>query len=340
MPRVSSEAAPVAVLGAGIAGLSCAEALQAAGRPVVVIDKGRGVAGRTSTRRCDGDPARGWDHGASGFLAEEPRFCAEVRRWLDAGWVGAWPVLADEDPRELLASAQSTSWTGTPSMSAIARGLAASLDLRVGMRVVALLPGPSGWVLRAMDREDQAHELGPFAHVVLTAPPAQSRALLADVAEELATRLESAWMLPSWSLLAVTAPPAQAQPLLRVGPGHLPDGVSALICEDSKPGRLPHPQGMRWTLQSTAEWARLYLEHDPEFVLRELSELLREAVGQPVLEAQVHRWRYARVHRPLGVDCVHDAALGLSLAGDFCRGDGVENAWLSGRAAAAKLRED
>ena len=50
-----------AVIGAGIAGLSCATVLQQAGLKVSLFDKSHGPAGRMSTRRGDG-----WqcDHGA------------------------------------------------------------------------------------------------------------------------------------------------------------------------------------------------------------------------------------------------------------------------------------
>ena len=51
----------VAIVGAGLSGLSCAHALQAQGVKVTVFDKSRGVSGRMSTRRGDGWQA---DHGA------------------------------------------------------------------------------------------------------------------------------------------------------------------------------------------------------------------------------------------------------------------------------------
>ena len=71
-----------AVIGAGIAGLSCARALAASGVHVTVFDKSRGSGGRMSTRRGEG-----WacDHGAQYFTARDPLFQAELARWQAAG---------------------------------------------------------------------------------------------------------------------------------------------------------------------------------------------------------------------------------------------------------------
>ena len=331
------------MIGAGIAGLSCARQLTAAGREVVVLDKGRGVAGRTSTRRFEGDPARGWDHGATSFLAEQPAFLEECARWLDAGWVAPWPVAPgapgeeELDPRELLAPGSSSSWVGVPSMSAIAQQLAADLDVRCGVRVTGLRREADAWQLLCTARDGTISRIGPYEELVLTAPPVQARGLLAEPAPELAELLLQVWTQPCWTLLALTEPVPSPTPIRRVGPGHLPDGVSTLTCEDTKPGRLAHPSGMRWVLQTTAGWAQAHLEAEPAEVLPLLRALAEQAIGMPVVDGQAHRWRYARVHRPLGRDCVRDASARLTLAGDFCRGDGVENAWLSGRAAAESI---
>ncbi len=52
----TAQALPVAIIGAGLAGLSCAQALVQAGHQVHVFDKSRGPSGRMSTRRAE-DPA-------------------------------------------------------------------------------------------------------------------------------------------------------------------------------------------------------------------------------------------------------------------------------------------
>ena len=70
---------PVAVIGAGLAGLSCAQALLQAGHTVHVFDKSRGPSGRMSTRRAE-DQSGPWqcDHGAQYFTARDAAFRSEV----------------------------------------------------------------------------------------------------------------------------------------------------------------------------------------------------------------------------------------------------------------------
>jgi renalase len=55
----------IAIIGAGIAGLACAQRLQDGGCSVTLFDKGRGAGGRMATRRVTtpfGEIA--FDHGA------------------------------------------------------------------------------------------------------------------------------------------------------------------------------------------------------------------------------------------------------------------------------------
>ena len=59
----------VAVVGAGLAGLACAQRLRQLGRRVVVVEKSRGLGGRLATRRLPGTCA---DHGVRYLEVQGP----------------------------------------------------------------------------------------------------------------------------------------------------------------------------------------------------------------------------------------------------------------------------
>ena len=109
------------VIGAGMAGIACARALQDAGQPVRVIDKGRGIGGRMATRRAD-TPAGAlrFDHGAQYVTARDPAFAA----LLDGT-----PAAAVWDD-----GAAHPHYVGLPGMSGLPRAMAEGLDVATGSR--------------------------------------------------------------------------------------------------------------------------------------------------------------------------------------------------------------
>ena len=86
--------APIAVLGAGVAGAAAAARLVEAGLPVQVFDKGRGPGGRCSTRRSETASEPGFDHGAQYFTARGPRLRARCADWSARASSASGPVVA------------------------------------------------------------------------------------------------------------------------------------------------------------------------------------------------------------------------------------------------------
>jgi protoporphyrinogen oxidase len=102
----------VAVVGAGLAGLSAAWALEGAGMDVVVLDAGRRPGGMVVTERRDGFVVEG---GPDGFLAAEPDIQELARE------VGIGERLVDQVARG------STLWTGGRRLETLPEGRAAEL---------------------------------------------------------------------------------------------------------------------------------------------------------------------------------------------------------------------
>ena len=85
------------MIGAGMAGMACGQALRDGGHAVTLIDKGRGAGGRMATRRLAthlGDVT--FDHGAQYFTARDADFRDQVDRWAEAGHVSRWPVVGED----------------------------------------------------------------------------------------------------------------------------------------------------------------------------------------------------------------------------------------------------
>jgi photolyase PhrII len=309
----------VAVIGAGIAGLSCARTLADHAYDVAVFDKGRSPGGRMATRRADGFE---FDHGAQYFTARDACFRRHVESWRQDGLAGPWPdhgVGASGDQR----------FVGTPAMNAIAKHLAAELGVACGVRVGAVERHAAGWQLADAD----GTELGTWDAVVVATPAPQAVPLLA-AAPALAERAAQAAIDPCWAVLVGLAAPADADFTI----ARPENGPLAWIARNSsKPGRSG---GEAWVLHARHDWSAAHLEDAPEEVARRLLGTfarLLERSTLPVAHLSAHRWRYALASQPIGEPCLFDGALGIGACGDWCLAGRVEAAFLSGRALAGRL---
>ena len=321
----------IAVIGAGLTGLSCATELQRAGCMVTLIEKSRGPAGRMSTRRGDG-----WqcDHGAQYFTARDAEFRAQVAAWMQAGVAAPWPseiaILGDAELHR--SNPRLERFVGVPRQTAPARfmaeALAGKVELLKETTVTALLRHGPGWQLQTAE----AGRLETvFDAVLLTVPAPQAAPLLQPVAAQLAALAASANMRGCWALMLRFAA-AVALPFDAAFVNHGP--LRWIARDSSKPGR-PGPE--TWLLHARAEWSEPHLEDTPESVAATLIQAFRDLGGDAPQAWSAHRWRYADTEPALTQGAVWDAATGLGLGGDWLNGGKVEGAWLSGRALAARV---
>lgn len=123
----------IAVIGGGMAGLICANALTEQRFVVQVFDNGREPGGRIATQQIAGYQ---FDDGAQYFTARDPRFQREVEAWLAGGlaaeWTGRMCVLENGT---VSASEQKTRYVGIPEMSAITRRLASACHVLSDIQV-------------------------------------------------------------------------------------------------------------------------------------------------------------------------------------------------------------
>lgn len=321
----------IAIIGAGMAGLSCAGALQETGYQVTLFEKSRGPSGRMSTRS-----SASWqcDHGAQYFTARSPEFRAEVSRWEAAGVAAIWSprlqVLAGEHAHQR--DAELLRFVGLPKMTAPGRWLAAPLTIEPGHSVKQIRRSAEGWQLETVEAGWLATQ---FDSVLLAVPAPQAAPLLAPVAPEMAALASGARMRGCWALmLQFAAPLALPFDAAFVNQGRL----RWIARDNSKPGR----QGPEtWLLHATAEWSEARLEDSAKDVEAELVDAFRQActpIDIPLpQDSSAHRWRYADSFPALTQGCAWEKALGLGMCGDWLNGGKVEGAWLSGRQLAARL---
>lgn len=95
-----------------------------------------------------------------------------------------------------------------------------------------------------------------------------------------------------------------------------------------------------WVAQANADWSEKNLEFDPGDVAGILVDSFFETLGvepkKPV-HAVAHRWRYATPKEHLDTGFLHDEEGQLFACGDWCLGNRVEAAFLSGTAAAGAV---
>lgn len=326
LPKRAGPRPGVAVIGAGLAGVTAARALASAGFPVRVFDKGRSPGGRMATRRTpDGGT---FDHGAQYFTARDSLFQSVVRGWTEAGLAAEWRgVIGTLERGRVTRSAQEHArYVGVPGMGAGVKALAHGLDVRCGVRVERVERSGAGWRLSA----DSGEALGDFGVVVVAVPAPQAVALLAG-APALAARAGSARMEPCQAVMARF----ESRVPLEVDAAFVQGSALSWVARDaSKPGR---PGGERWVLHGSPEFSREFLEDSPDSVASRLMKAFCEASGLEVrpVEAVAHRWRYALPAPPLEETALFDGTLGA--CGDWCGGPRVEGAFLSGVALARRV---
>ena len=317
------------IVGAGIAGLLAARALQERGVRVTLLDKGRGVGGRMATRRIG---SAVFDHGAQFFTARDPRFGAVVDDWLSAQVSEEW-CRGFADHEGLVRGDGHPRYRGSTGMTAVPKYLALGLDVRLGQRVTTVEAYESRWMLTT----EQGTKFTADA-LLLTAPVPQSVALLNAGAMQLPSGLRQA-------LDAIQYDPCIA---LMVQPSicHLPAPGGMQLSEgpivwigDNRQKRISPEAAV--TIHATAEFSRKHWGSDDREIVSLLMSAAAPWVSEPISDVHVHRWRYARPSALHPDRCLAiSEPLPLAFAGDAFGEPRVEGAALSGMAAAHALLGD
>jgi renalase len=325
----------IAVIGAGIAGLTCARRLQTAGKTVVLVDKSRGLGGRLATRRLAGTHA---DHGVCYVQAKDERFGQWIDELVSVGILRLWTngihrLSADgilQPPTKF-----APYYAAPLGATSIAKYLGRELEIIGDRLITAISPIENGWRLSTKDPEFSL----TAAQVIIAIPPAQALnivrgsinpACIGQLASVQFTRSITAIVVyPESDQNAIAAIPWQ-------GIHCIEHPTLAWIGLDSS--KQINPTQPVLVIQSSAAFAEQYFDAPN---LSVIAQKLLDAVVPliPTLNSpelvQVHRWGYAFAQNPLSDRFLTAQTIApLYFCGDWCGGNRVESAYLSGMALA------
>lgn len=339
----------VAIIGAGMAGLTCAQRLHQAGYHVVVVDKSRGLGGRMATRRLHNTHA---DHGVCYLKPKNDLFrslfktlltdranTAILQTWTDS-------IYELDAENHLQAPAERSPRYASPiGITAIAKFLGTGLNLLLGQRVEQIRFVQQQWQLQF---EEPTTSIEPItAQMLVIAIPAPQALLLLEPLREtglnaaFVAEVESVQFSPCMSAIAVYPPErlAEVKTLPWKAAICLHDSELAWVGLDSS--KQHSPTQPVFVVQSTADFAHRHLEAAD---LQGVGQQLLDKAARSLLPwlatpqvLQVHRWRYAFPINPLPKKYLAADSVPLICAGDWCGGNRVESAFESGFAAAEQV---
>jgi renalase len=336
----------IAVVGAGVGGLTCARELCLRGFDPVVFEASDRLGGRCSSRPT---PIGWFDDGAQSISGASLLASYAVQRPGELAAIHPWTVPAtpaedertgmgrdkEEDEADATRTLKLMGAVGVPSMLALATAVARPLDVRLHTPIRQAQRRGASWVLR-----DTAGDIDEDFQALVLAVPAPLAVPLARESAGLAAALHAVRYRSRWVLLLGSERPVglpgygefQGSPIERIAAMH------------SKPGRSSKvPQ--RWFIEADAQWS-LRHEHDhAETVADLLLDNFRAHAGRPVTPnfLRAHQWRHAFVETPATgpghSGCLWDDEVRLGVCGDSVVASQVDRVHHSGVALARTMAE-
>jgi predicted NAD/FAD-dependent oxidoreductase len=335
---LNSQSPPrVAIVGGGIAGLTCARELRLRGCDPVVFEAAARLGGRCSSRSTrvglfdDGAQCISGATRLAVHVVQAPGELAALHPWTVAATPAeeernskAWNK--DEDEADVTRTLKLMGAVGVPSMATLADALARPLQVRLNTRIVQARRRASRWALSSAVGEIEED----FQALVL-AIPAPLAVPLVRRSSELTAALRAVRYRSRWVLLLGSERPVplpgyrefQGSPIERVAAMH------------SKPGRLAIG-AQRWFVEADERWSLQHEHEDAETVAELLLENFRAHAGRRVTPnyLRAHQWRHAFVDTPATTprrtECLWDDRVQLGVCGDSVVASQVDRVHRSG----------
>jgi predicted NAD/FAD-dependent oxidoreductase len=337
----------IAIVGGGIAGLTCARELGLRGFSPVVFEADDRLGGRCSSRSTrvgmfdDGAQYIGGATRLAVHAVQRPGELALLHPWTVAATPAeerrtarAWKK-RDEDEAEVTRTLKLLGAVGVPSMVALADALARPLDVRINTPISRASRRGSKWVLSSPRGEHDED----FEALVLAIPAPLAMPLVAE-SPELTNVLRGVRYRSRWVLLLGSERPIPL-PSYRQFQGSPIERVAAM---HSKPGRCATgPQ--RWFVEADQRWSLQHEHEDAEAVADLLLDNFREHAGRSVMPNFLcaQQWQHAFVQTPATTprraECLWDNKVQLGICGDSVVESQVDRVHRSGADMARAVAE-
>ena len=340
----------IAIVGAGVAGLSAAWSLRTTPAEVTVFEKSRGYSGRAATR---GRYGVRYDHGANFIRPTSDRVKRLITEKLPTddlvsieGALGTFT--ADGTITAERSEAPAPKWTYRTGINTIGKLMArqGTAIVQTETRIHRLDSNDQSWILVSEDNES----FGPFDHVLLTPPAPQTAEILAsstgpralhDVLIEAVRAVDYAAQFSI--VLAYERKIRRAGDYYGLLNGDGEHPIAWIGFEHDKPGHVPDGNSVV-VIQMSPDWTAARLESDPDHFMTDAKELAAQVLQADLKRPSwydTQRWRYALPTSAADAEVLaRGTSAGLFFAGDYVVGEGrVGHAIESGLDAADQIQQ-
>lgn len=296
----------IIIIGAGLAGLSAARVLTQKGHDITVLDKGRGVGGRMSTRTIDNAKA---DHGAQYFAVKSPEFQAFISEMQSENVTAEWHLAQRENVR----------YVGAKGMNTIPKKMASSLNIVVNEKVILIANNTI---------TTESGNVYSFDNLIITIPVPQVIDLFQNskivFSEKDKSVLATVEYEPCIAVMAVLKKPTD----IISGGIILENQPVAWIADNYQKGITQIPTV---TIHASSAYSAARFDDNLQEIAEELLASVKQYVEPENIDSfQTHRWRFSNATKRFQEHFYQIENQPIFLGGDGFGLGNVEGAFLSG----------
>jgi len=294
------------IIGAGMTGLSAAKVLVEKGHEVTILDKGRGVGGRMSTRTIENAKA---DHGAQYFSVKSTEFQSLISDLQTENITKEWHLVQRQNVR----------YIGAKGMNTIPKKMASNLTVHLNEKVVLIAKN---------ELKTESGNTYDFDNLIITIPIPQVIDLFdaseISFSEKDISVINSIEYDPCIAVMAVLKQATQ----IPSGGIILANQPVSWIADNFQKGITEIPTA---TIHASAEFSKKHLEDNLQEVTQEMLLSVNQWINPDnIVSTQVHRWRYSLASKRYEKDFYQIENQHIYLGGDGFGIGNVEGAFLSG----------